>query len=276
MKGSPDHPPRVFLSHSHHDKYFVRRLAHDLAGRGARIWLDEAEMLVGDSLIEKIRQGIDEMDYVAVVLSRHSVNSEWVRREVDVAMNQEIRGRRVKVLPLLIDDSELPGFLLGKLFADFRKSEAYEDALNHVSQALELKDPRSPIMKAQGFAWPVPNFRMGKVLKVKVVFCTEFGLSFGEPRVGALVVANDQIHAAELPLSSIAQWHDIGPFEPSNARIAHFESNSWIEPSQTLAEASVRNGDYLIIVVGRARSIPLNLIVDELNTALEYLKHNEL
>jgi len=92
----------IFLSHNHDDKPFVRRLAQDLQEAGARVWLDEAEMMIGDSLIEKIRQGIDEMEYLGVILSQNSVKSEWVKREVDVAMNQEIEGKRVKVLPLVI------------------------------------------------------------------------------------------------------------------------------------------------------------------------------
>src|SRR5262249_3818196 len=105
----------IFLSHNHADKPFVRRLAQDLQKAGIRVWLDEAEMMIGDSLIEKIRQGIDEMDYLGVVLSPNSVQSSWVKRELDVAMNQEIGGKRVKVLPLVIKECELPGFLEGKL-----------------------------------------------------------------------------------------------------------------------------------------------------------------
>jgi hypothetical protein len=136
-----ERPPGIFLSHSHHDKPFVRRLAQDLVNSGARVWLDEAEMLLGDSLIEKIREGIDAMDYVGAVISRHSVASVWVQRELDVAMNQEIQGRRVKVLPLLLDDCALPGFLLGKLFADFRDPEHYGDALNQVRRRLGVGAP---------------------------------------------------------------------------------------------------------------------------------------
>jgi len=47
--------PTVFLSHNHADKPFVRRLAADLDNQGIPYWLDEAEIKVGESLIEKIR-----------------------------------------------------------------------------------------------------------------------------------------------------------------------------------------------------------------------------
>ena len=126
----------IFLSHNHADKPFVRRLARDLQAAGVRVWLDEAEMLIGDSLIEKIREGIDQMEYLGVILSQNSVKSEWVKREVDVAMNQEIEGKRVKVLPLVIEDCEVPGFLKGKLYADFRVSERYDEELRKVLRRL--------------------------------------------------------------------------------------------------------------------------------------------
>jgi hypothetical protein len=134
-------PSSIFLSHNHADKPFVRRLAQDLQAAGVRVWLDEAEMLIGDSLIEKIRQGIDEMEYLGVILSPNSVKSSWVQREVDVAMNQEIEGKRVKVLPLVIEDCDLPGFLKGKLYGDFRAPERYKEEFAKVLKRLAKTQP---------------------------------------------------------------------------------------------------------------------------------------
>ncbi|WP_116296208.1 toll/interleukin-1 receptor domain-containing protein [Cupriavidus taiwanensis] len=128
--------PAVFLSHNHADKPFVRRLAADLESQGIRYWLDEAEIKIGESLIEKIRDGIDRMDYVVVVLSPDSVASSWVQREVDVAMNQEILGRRVKVLPVMFRRCDPPGFLLGKRYADFSDGSRYAAAFEDLVRSL--------------------------------------------------------------------------------------------------------------------------------------------
>jgi hypothetical protein len=126
----------IFLSHNSADKPFARRLALALDAQGIRYWLDEAEIKVGESLIEKIRDGIDGVEYVAVILSPDSVKSVWVQREVDVAMNQEIRGRRIKVLPLMYRECEPPGFLLGKKYADFTTETKYESALEDLVQSV--------------------------------------------------------------------------------------------------------------------------------------------
>src|SRR5262245_2391071 len=128
----------VFLSHSSADKVFARRLGTDLRGHGARVWIDEAEIRVGDSLIDKISAGIASVDYLIVVLSRVSCKSEWVRREVNIALTSEIRSRRIKVLPCLIEECDVPLFLIDKKYADFRRAKDYVNALNHLFDALGL------------------------------------------------------------------------------------------------------------------------------------------
>lgn len=131
--------PGIFISHNHRDKPFARRVADDLRRAGANVWIDQAEIQLGDSLIEKIRSGIDDMDYLAVVLSPDSVKSNWVRKEVKIAYEQEIKGKRVKVLPLLYKACRPPKFLGDKLQADFSSEENYEEALALVIRRLGLE-----------------------------------------------------------------------------------------------------------------------------------------
>jgi hypothetical protein len=109
----------IFLSHNHKDKAFVRKLADRLNSHGIRTWVDEAEIRVGDSLITKIEAAIKDFAYLGVILSPNSVNSQWVRKEVNIALTQEIDGAQVKVLPILIETCKIPGFLSDKLYADF-------------------------------------------------------------------------------------------------------------------------------------------------------------
>lgn len=130
-------PHQVFISHNWHDKPTAKTLARDLAARGVRIWIDEAEIRLGDSLITKIREGIDKVDYLVVLISRHSIQSEWVTKEVDIAMNQEIEGKQVKVIPILLDDVSLPGFLKGKLYADLRSMDNYDFVLSQLEARLQ-------------------------------------------------------------------------------------------------------------------------------------------
>ena len=122
----------LFLSHSNVDSEFALKLGTDLEKGGIRVWIYEAEMMIGDSLIEKISKAIDETDYLGVVLSQSSVKSEWVKKEVNIAMTQEIQGKRVKVLPLLLDNCEVPAYLQDKVYADFRNPSNYERELRKI------------------------------------------------------------------------------------------------------------------------------------------------
>jgi len=126
----------IFISYSHQDKEFVDGLVQDLHNSGISIWVDSAEIKLGDSLIDKVSEGIDKMEYLAVVLSSASVNSSWVKKEVAVAMNQEIRGKKIKVLPLLHRECEIPNFLQDKKYADFTEEERYEVAIEVILDRL--------------------------------------------------------------------------------------------------------------------------------------------
>jgi TIR domain-containing protein len=112
--------PRVFLSHSHTDKKVARKIYQYLTRRGILVWFDEAELRFGDSLIDKLTNAIDSVDILLALISRNSVQSEWVKKEIEIAMNQEIASRLVKVIPMLCDPVQLPTFLVGKLYADLR------------------------------------------------------------------------------------------------------------------------------------------------------------
>ena len=133
----------VFISYSHADKEFARRLAADLRRAGCRVWIDEGELNVGDRLMPKIRAALDEMKFVVAVLSGTSVKSEWVKVELDLAMNRELKQKAVVVLPVVVDDVELPAFLEGKLYADFRNSKTYRESLSLLTRSIGLEDRSS-------------------------------------------------------------------------------------------------------------------------------------
>lgn len=129
----------IFLSHTGVDKRFVRQLRKDLLAHGVEhVWLDEAEIDIGDSLIAKIEEGMKLSRYIAVVLSKKSICAPWVKKELDVAMNREIVSGEVVVLPLLYEQCVLPEFLKGKLYADFSKPEDYDAVLGKLLRRLRI------------------------------------------------------------------------------------------------------------------------------------------
>jgi hypothetical protein len=130
----------IFLSHTSADKPFVRQLRKDLiAGGVSRVWIDEAEIEIGDSLIAKIEEGLRETRYIGVVLSKKSITAPWVKRELESAITREIAGGDVVVLPLLYEKCDLPPFLAGKLYADFTDSAKYDEELSKLIRRLRIR-----------------------------------------------------------------------------------------------------------------------------------------
>lgn len=127
----------VFLSHNHKDKNFVRKLAKDIDAHNIKVWIDEAEMNIGDSLVQKIREGIDSVDYFAIILSENSINAPWVVNELDVAMNYQIQGK-IKILPIVLSMVEPPSFLVGKLYGNFTEPDNYNAELKRLINSMGM------------------------------------------------------------------------------------------------------------------------------------------
>ena len=132
--------PSVFMCHSSKDKFFVRELAKKLGDYGVYVWIDEAEINIGDSLIAKIGDALADVDFVGVVLSSNSVKSEWVQRELSAAMVREFEEKKVVVLPLLLEKVEIPLFLRDKLYADFTTSQNYGETFPKLLRALGVSE----------------------------------------------------------------------------------------------------------------------------------------
>lgn len=125
----------AFLSHSSMDKPFVRQLAADLTANGIDVWLDEQRIRVGDSIPEKIAQGLAESDHFLIAISKNSIQSEWVKKELNNALVSEVNKRKVHVLPIKIDEAPIPNIISDKKYADF--SSSYKEGLSQLLGALK-------------------------------------------------------------------------------------------------------------------------------------------
>ncbi|MDF1741963.1 MAG: toll/interleukin-1 receptor domain-containing protein [Verrucomicrobiales bacterium] len=148
--------PSLFLSHSSNDKFFARKLAEKLSQVGVKVWIDEAELRIGDSLLEKISSAIQGSDFVGAVLSHNSVKSNWVQKELAMAMDREIGGKQVVVLPILIESCTIPPFLADKLYADFTDPDDFDRPFLKVLHALGVSIPTTPEPPAEPKAIPKP------------------------------------------------------------------------------------------------------------------------
>ncbi|MDD3594815.1 toll/interleukin-1 receptor domain-containing protein [Sulfuricurvum sp.] len=112
----------IFISYSHSDKEFVDQFAAQLVKHHVNVWLDRWELNLGDSIIDKVQEAIEGSSALLVILSKASIESEWCKKEISSAFLKELEEKRVFVLPVLLEDCDIPLFARGKLYADFRTS----------------------------------------------------------------------------------------------------------------------------------------------------------
>lgn len=90
----------VFISHASEDKdEVVRPLAKALVGHGLKVWYDEFELRIGDSLRRKIDNGLSNSRFGVVVLSRNFIRKGWTNYELDGIITKAVSGEQV-MLPL--------------------------------------------------------------------------------------------------------------------------------------------------------------------------------
>lgn len=125
----------IFLSYASSDKHWAKRIAADLAGLNHQVWLDEWALHVGESIPLGIQKGIEQSDFLVVLLSRRAVESEWVSREWQAAYWNEVDEGRIAVLPVRLEKCSIPGLLRAKRYADL--SGPYENGFKALIDAIE-------------------------------------------------------------------------------------------------------------------------------------------
>jgi len=92
----------LFISYSHKDEEFAKRLHADLQATGVRCWYAPEDMPGGKKLHDEIDTAIRMHDKALLILSEHSMVSKWVKTEMRRARKRELEeGRRV-LFPICI------------------------------------------------------------------------------------------------------------------------------------------------------------------------------
>jgi len=157
--------PSVFISYSHADKAVAIAIAVRLVELGARVWIDEGELRVGDSIIERIGTAIAEVHFVVAIVSASSIGSQWCQKELSLAITGGLQREGVKVLPLRLGDVEMPPTLKDLLYLSIDPNDPaavaprlFQDAQAHMANPRaqeglgptpqDLRDSRGPIRRS--------------------------------------------------------------------------------------------------------------------------------
>lgn len=86
----------LFISHASEDKDSVARPLYEMIlKQGYSVWFDEATLRLGDSLRQKIDEGLSECRFGVVIISNSFLSKAWPQRELDALVSREDGGEKV-------------------------------------------------------------------------------------------------------------------------------------------------------------------------------------
>src|SRR5437588_12382029 len=131
--------PKVFLSYATDDRGVAIKIAEALKARGVNVWFD-VSIPIGNSLSHRISELISASDYLIVLISPNTKKSDWVTYELTTAVRKELTARDITILPVLIADAEIPGFLHTYQYLDCRidVERGIERLVDQISAAPEI------------------------------------------------------------------------------------------------------------------------------------------
>lgn len=136
----------VFLSYAHKDQRFVDKLYNALTRSDIEVYLDRHDFTAG-SLEKNISRAIRINDQVVVVLSKHSLASEWVWLEISSALEKEREIGKDVLFPICIDDEcwkeqrnkeRLMNYVKERVILDFTDKSTFESNLQKLITGMKV------------------------------------------------------------------------------------------------------------------------------------------
>lgn len=201
--------PKVFVSHASEDKErFVIGFATKLREKGIDAWVDKWEIFPGDSLVDKIfEEGIKTAQAMIIILSNVSVQKPWVKEELNAGMVKRISGK-CKLIPVVIDDCEVPEALRSTVWEKIKDINNYQQELDRIVSAIYGHTEKPPLGTPPEYTNLVisdlPGFTHVDTVVFKVI--CEASLATGVDWIG---VSQFQGRLAELGISEDEMYESI-------------------------------------------------------------------
>jgi hypothetical protein len=137
-----------FISYSSKDDEFANRIHADLQNSGVRCWFAPHDLPIGDKILDALDAAIRLRDKVVLILSEHSIESDWVEDEVTNAFEEERKRGQIVLFPVRLDEAVLntneawAAKLRARNIGDFRRwkdHDAYKQSFARALRDLTIK-----------------------------------------------------------------------------------------------------------------------------------------
>lgn len=124
-------PFDIFVSYKSENIAWVNALKDSLEARGIKVWMDKEQIRPGDLFAESLEDGIEMSKTMGLVITPESLSSNWVREEYYRALSL-VNEDKLHLIPILLQQTSLPGFLKGRQYIDFSDSGHYEQNVDRL------------------------------------------------------------------------------------------------------------------------------------------------
>ena len=136
-----------FLSYSSKDQIFASKLFKSLKKAGVRVWFAPHDMKIGQKIRQTIDKSIKYHDKLLLVLSKDSIGSQWVEKEVETAFEEERNRKKTVLFPIRLDS-----FVMGTNeawasdirrtrhigdFSTWKEETEYQESFNNLIKSLK-------------------------------------------------------------------------------------------------------------------------------------------
>lgn len=147
---------KIFISYARDDdEPFVKRLYQELTAQGFHVWWDRVSMPSRAlSFLQEIREAIDNIGRLIVVIGPRAVRSDYVRAEWQYALTQS---KVVTPILRLGEYEVLPPELRNLHCPDFRDDTVWNEAIADLLRI--LNEPLPPLGSLYGVISPPPHYQ---------------------------------------------------------------------------------------------------------------------
>ncbi len=146
---------KVFIIYSHKDKDWVRGwLLPRLESAGISVHIDFRDFEIGVPSVLNMERAVEKCEKTILILNSNWLQSEWTRFEGFMLQTEDPIGLRGRILPLMLDHSELPLRLRMLTYADFRDKNDWDFQIGRVIKQVEkdFAEVEEPAVKFQALA----------------------------------------------------------------------------------------------------------------------------
>lgn len=135
----------VFISCSKEDSDFAKKLAKDLETKEFEVFCEHENIRPGDRTLTLIGDALGKAHYIIIILSHTSTGSDWATFQQDIGVTRAISNKNAKkVIPLFIDDCEIPTLFVDFSPVEFKNKNEYQQNLDHLLTGLINHEKEKP------------------------------------------------------------------------------------------------------------------------------------